>query len=556
MGLLSFMRSFTIRLRMVSAIAVVLVLLTVVGSVGLWGLSRMQTFNHDFAAHSYAELKSMGQLQAGLGALRLHERDMLLAHDAPDRVRAIKGQWDAALKDTHTRLADLQSGEADADNAVAADMARQLDLYAQAMAAVLPSLETGAFMTVAEALGAADPARSAFEPLAQHLQRLESLLVDEVVAAQTAADSTASRMWWLYALALLLAVVVVVPTTLANMQSICQPLQQAQGLAVAIARGDLTTRPDLRGADELTELMRCLVDMQSSLSRTVGEVRQTAESIRLASREIASGNQDLSNRTEQAAGNLQHTANGMEQITDKVRQSSEAAVSASHMARSNAEVAQRGGAVVGEVVSTMDQIHQSSQKIHDIIGVIDGIAFQTNILALNAAVEAARAGEAGRGFAVVAGEVRSLAQRSAEAAREIKTLISASVERVEAGTQQVQQAGATIGEIVDNAEKVSAFIADITRATGEQAENLTEINGAVGQLDQMTQQNAALVEQSAAAAESLREQAQRLSDVVAIFRLMEGDAGHPPLMPAATRGHRTPTDVGYSGPERRTQPRA
>jgi methyl-accepting chemotaxis protein len=380
------------------------------------------------------------------------------------------------------------------------------------------------------------------------------VLEAEVKAQVDASDAAGRLALGLFIAVLLVAVVVVVPTTLANMHSICRPLEQAQGLAVSIARGDLTTRPDLTGADELTELMRCLADMQASLSRTVGDVRQVADSIRVASSEIASGNQDLSHRTEETAGNLQQTAARMEQITGTVRQSREAAQSASRMARSNAEVAQRGGEVVGQVVSTMDDIHQSSQKIHDIIGVIDGIAFQTNILALNAAVEAARAGEAGRGFAVVAGEVRSLAQRSAEAAREIKALISASVERVGAGTQLVHQAGSTIRDIVDNAEKVSSFIAEITAATSEQAQGLAEINGAVGQLDQVTQQNAALVEQSAAAADSLREQAQRLAEVVAVFRLSADGAGHPPLQPAATRGHGAAM-APYRGPERRQLPR-
>jgi len=357
---------------------------------------------------------------------------------------------------------------------------------------------------------------------------------------------------WGFVGALLLALLLVLFTTLLNMVSITRPLEQAQGLAVAIARGDLGTQPDLSGHDELAQLMRNLADMQASLARTVGEVRQAAEGIRQASGEIASGNQDLSNRTEQTAGNLQQTAASMDQITAAVQQSSAAARSAQGMAQSNAEVAERGGQVVRQVVSTMDAINQSSQKIHDIIGVIDGIAFQTNILALNAAVEAARAGEAGRGFAVVASEVRSLAQRSAGAAREIKGLIGASVERVQAGTQQVHQAGRTIGEIVGNAQQVSAFIAEISSASGEQASGLAAVNGAVAELDQMTQQNAALVEQSAAAAQALLAQAQRLSELVAVFSLPDAaHPGHPPLQPTATRGHGSL--AAYQGLERRRE---
>jgi len=312
---------------------------------------------------------------------------------------------------------------------------------------------------------------------------------------------------------------VVVPTTLANMQSICRPLDQAQRLATAITQGDLTQTMAVNGKDELSQLMQALGGMQEALARIVGEVRRSSDGIGTASAQIASGNQDLSTRTEQAASSLQQTASSMEQINATVRQSADAARQASQMAVANAEVAARGGQVVGQVVTTMEEINQSSRKIGDIIGVIDGIAFQTNILALNAAVEAARAGEQGRGFAVVAGEVRNLAQRSAEAAKEIKTLIGNSVDKVDAGSRLVAEAGRTIGEIVANADKVSAFISDITTAATEQSNGIGQVNNAVSQLDQMTQQNAALVEESAAAAESLKDQASKLAGAVATFRL-------------------------------------
>jgi methyl-accepting chemotaxis protein len=234
---------------------------------------------------------------------------------------------------------------------------------------------------------------------------------------------------------------------------------------------------------------------------------------------VAGGNQDLSQRTEQTASSLQQAASSMTQLTGTVRQSAEAASQANQLADSASSVARRGGAVVGEVVSTMDQISTASRRIADIIGVIDGIAFQTNILALNAAVEAARAGEQGRGFAVVAGEVRSLAQRSAEAAKEIKSLIGSSVERVEAGSRLVQEAGGTMNEIVASVQRVSDIIGEISAAAGEQSSGIGQVSQSVTQLDAMTQQNAALVEQSAAAAESLREQSQRLSGLVSAFRL-------------------------------------
>ena len=266
--------------------------------------------------------------------------------------------------------------------------------------------------------------------------------------------------------------------------------------------------------------------LQLALSRmqaVVTSVQASASQIEVASREIASGNNDLSSRTEQAASNLEETAASMEQLNSTVRQSADSARQASQMAVANAEVAARGGNVVGRVVTTMEEINRASAKISDIIGVIDGIAFQTNILALNAAVEAARAGEQGRGFAVVASEVRSLAQRSADAAKEIKGLIGNSVERVEAGTRLVAEAGTTIDDVVINAQRVADIIGEITSAASEQSDGINQVNVAVTQLDQMTQQNAALVEESAAAAESLKDQASRLTQVVQIFRLSRPD---------------------------------
>jgi methyl-accepting chemotaxis protein len=263
------------------------------------------------------------------------------------------------------------------------------------------------------------------------------------------------------------------------------------------------------------QLVAALQHIQQSLV----QVNRSADSIATAAGEIASGNADLSQRTEQTASSLQQTASSVEQLTSNVRQNAEAAREANTLAGSAAEVAQRGGGAVAQVVSTMEDINASSKKIGDIIGTIDGIAFQTNILALNAAVEAARAGEQGRGFAVVASEVRSLAQRSAGAAREIKTLIGASVERVEAGSRQVAEAGRTMTELLGSVQRVREIISQISAATAEQSSGIGLVNGAVGDLDRMTQQNAALVEQSAAAAESLREQASRLTGLVGEFKL-------------------------------------
>ncbi len=291
---------------------------------------------------------------------------------------------------------------------------------------------------------------------------------------------------------------------------------QAMALMHSVAQGDLTVRP---GRTVPGSMLAALDEMIGSLRQTVGQVRQATDSIDTASTEIAMGNQDLSARTEQSASNLQETAASMEELTSTVNQSAESSRMAAQLAQEAAGVARAGGSKVAQVVSTMQDIHHSSQKINDIIGTIDGIAFQTNILALNAAVEAARAGEQGRGFAVVAGEVRNLAQRSAEAAKEIKGLIGASVDKVDVGSRLVADAGSTMNEIVASVQRVSDIIGEISAATGEQSQGIGQVGAAVAQLDQMTQQNAALVEESAAAAQSLREQAQRLTGVVATFRL-------------------------------------
>jgi len=326
-------------------------------------------------------------------------------------------------------------------------------------------------------------------------------------------------IWGLMVLAVLLlgaAIFVVVRRT------VSQPLGDLTTVVKAVADGDLTQSFHSAGRDEIGALVREVEGMRQRYQGALSQVRASADSISTASSEIASGNQDLSVRTEQTASNLQRTASSMEQLTATVRQSADSARQANQLAASAAEVAARGGTVVGQVVTTMDEINHSSRKIADIISVIDGIAFQTNILALNAAVEAARAGEQGRGFAVVASEVRSLAQRSAEAAKEIKTLITASVDKVTSGALLVKNAGDTMDEIVGSVQRVGDIIGEISSAAAEQSDGISEVNTAVSQLDQMTQQNAALVEQSAAAAESLREQAQRLAEAVAVFRLEGG----------------------------------
>jgi methyl-accepting chemotaxis protein len=300
---------------------------------------------------------------------------------------------------------------------------------------------------------------------------------------------------------------------------VSHPLTQLGAAVGAVAEGDLTQPMPSSRRDEIGTLMQNVESMRERLARSIGAVRRSVESISTASIEIAQGNGDLSTRTEHAASNLQQTASSMEQLTGTVKQTSESARTANQLASSAAEVASKGGSVVAQVVATMEEIQASSRKIADIIGTIDGIAFQTNILALNAAVEAARAGEQGRGFAVVAAEVRSLASRSAEAARQIKSLIGASVEKVDSGSRLVADAGLTMSEIVASVKRVNDMIGEITAAASEQAQGIGQVNASVSELDQMTQQNAALVEQSAAAAESLKHQARSLADAVGSFKV-------------------------------------
>ncbi len=296
-------------------------------------------------------------------------------------------------------------------------------------------------------------------------------------------------------------------------------LREVQKHLEAMTGGDLTTKPNPWGKDEAARLMGTLADMQGALRHIVSKVRGSSEQIVHASTEIASASMDLSARTEQAASNLEESASSMEEISSTIKHTAENAQEAARVAVSNSAVAVRGGEVIEQVVTTMQEIHASSAKISDIIGVIDGIAFQTNILALNAAVEAARAGEQGRGFAVVASEVRSLAQRSAQAAKEIKALITSSVERVDSGTRVVQGAGVTMKELVSNAKRMSDLLTEISGAAKEESAGVSQVGAAVQDLDRMTQQNAALVEQTAAAASSLKDQAVDLASEVAKFRL-------------------------------------
>lgn len=347
-------------------------------------------------------------------------------------------------------------------------------------------------------------------------------VLGRVYADETEGEIVAMRNQYTIAGALvLLLIAAILYWTIKRMISV--PLQQTIHIAARLGAGDLTVNSHTTREDDIGQLMRGIDSVGGGLAAVVGNVRTSSEAINIASREIATGNADLSGRTEAQAGSLEETASSMEELTSTVRQNADNAQQANQLVGSASEAATRGGQVVGQVVETMSSIKESSRKVVDIITVIDGIAFQTNILALNAAVEAARAGEQGRGFAVVASEVRSLAQRSAAAAKEIKALIGDSVDRVDAGSELVDQAGKTMQEIVSSVRRVADIMSEITAASNEQRSGIEEVNRAIVQMDEVTQQNAALVEQAAAAAESLQEQAAQLVQAVSVFRLHASD---------------------------------
>ncbi|MEY8875867.1 MAG: methyl-accepting chemotaxis protein [Leptothrix sp. (in: b-proteobacteria)] len=520
----SLMRQFTIRTRMLGAIGMVLGLLLLVGLVGLWGMQRMRASSDNFVQNPFVEVGHVARITLHLSELREAEGRLLHSLGNANETSAALAAWKAADDAVVANANKLLIGEEDPDNPVVRALLADQATYRSAFQGVADKVAKLEVSNAALLPALMAPALQAAAQVQTKLGSLQGVLAKEAQDDITDMQDTQQLVLMLFAASLGVTALLVIPLTLMNSISIVRPIDEAAALARDIAAGHLDTHVNTGGADEPAELLKALQAMQQSLGQIVRNIRQSSESISTASTEIASGNQDLSGRTEQTASNLQQTASSMEQLSGTVRQTADSARTANQLASSAAETAQRGGAVVAQVITNMDEINASSRKIAEIIGTIDGIAFQTNILALNAAVEAARAGEQGRGFAVVATEVRNLAQRSATAAREIKSLIGASVDKVESGSRLVNDAGSTMTEIVSGVQRVCDIIGEITAATTEQSSELGQVSGAVNQLDQMTQQNAALVEQSAAAAESLRDQAHKLSDVVRRFSV-DGDAG-------------------------------
>jgi methyl-accepting chemotaxis protein len=503
--------------RLALAFGAVVALMVIVVAIAGFGLERVRNDNtHLLNLQRRAALADQWRAQVQLNAARALA--IAQAGGAAEIEKFFAPQMKATSDSISVAQKDLTENIAsEKGKALLAEVGVKRDAYVAVRKDVLAKFKAG------DAAGGRTlldsqmvPAAGAYVGSLENLSAFQQTLVDEGLSRLEAATArTQLTMFVLLAAAVAAAAFFGWRVT----RSITQPLASTVAATGRIAAGDLSGTVAVGGRDEMSDMQRSLAEMQASLARLVTELRQGSESIGTASAEIASGGQDLSQRTEQTAGRLQQAASSLEELTGTVGHTADAARSANTLASSASEAAQHGGAVVAQVVSTMDDIKASSQKIADIIGTIDGIAFQTNILALNAAVEAARAGEQGRGFAVVASEVRSLAQRSATAAREIKALIGNSVERVDAGALLVSQAGSAMGDIVSRVQRVSDIIAEISSAAGEQSTGIGQVNTAVTELDSMTQQNAALVEQSAAAAESLREQAQRLAAAVDRFRL-------------------------------------
>ncbi|MBB4843788.1 methyl-accepting chemotaxis protein [Paucibacter oligotrophus] len=515
-------RNVNIGLRLGAGFCVLLGLLISIALIGILKIGSINEHVEFFSVNVVPSLKIVDTLRSSTQSLRRLESQHLLLStekemdEMEQRIAGIHKNIENGLKAYDPLVAD----ETDKRNldAVRSAVSAYQALWSRlrALSHQIPAdpskLELAKKLLFGES-------RSAFEVLNKSLDALwdyNDVLLER--GSKEAAEGYRSAVWLVSSLSLA-AVGMGAVAAVWITRSITQPMNQAVAAAERIGAGDLSSRIEVTGRDETAHLLSSLKQMNAGLVDIVSRVRNSSDSIATGSAEIANGNADLSQRTEEQASNLQQTAASMEELTATVKQNADTARQASQMATSASAVATQGGEVVGRVVATMEQITASSKRINDIIGVIDGIAFQTNILALNAAVEAARAGEQGRGFAVVAGEVRSLAQRSAEAAKEIKSLISASVENVEAGAKLCDDAGKTMGDIVNQVKRVTDLIGEISSSSMEQSTGIGQIGDAVTQLDQVTQQNAALVEESAAAAESLKHQAAHLAQTVAQFKL-------------------------------------
>jgi len=506
--------------RLALAFGLLLFIMAAISATGVWRLQGLAETTHQLGTIDNEKLKMAVQWRQTIDLNWIRTRASIMDADT-SRIPLWQADMDKTSEISNAsrkRLVELVQTEEGKKLLASIDAAREA--YRTPRAAVLKRRQAGEDVT-AVLERELKPLAEAYSESIHKLEEQQQKLYD---AALVRAEENAAQGRLILVVGAVLALLLGAASAFVLTRSITGPLRQAARSARFIADGDLTQPVHSTGRDEAAELLQALKTMQDNLLGIVGNVRSGTDTIATASSEIAAGNHDLSSRTEQQASSLEETAASMEELTSTVKQNADNARQANQLAVSASSVAVKGGTVVAEVVGTMGAINASSRKIVDIIGVIDGIAFQTNILALNAAVEAARAGEQGRGFAVVAAEVRNLAQRSAAAAKEIKTLIGDSVDKVEEGSKQVAEAGKTMDEIVDSVKRVTDIMAEITAASQEQTSGIEQINQAITQMDQVTQQNAALVEQAAAAASSLQEQASGLSQVVSVFKVHGGHA--------------------------------
>ena len=530
-------RNLKIGVRMGLGFGVMLLLLCIVSGLGMWRLNGMGLAVDVMAQRALVKERIAAEWLVATSTNSIRTFALVKSNDAADQQYFQKGiaQTSLGITENSKKLFDLL--DTPEEKALFADSVAKRAVYVGLRGDILKLKAEGQNAQVAQLTEEKlVPALSAYDASIKNMLQHQKATIDQTVTAIDAMYRSGQfSMLVLAVIALGMGVLIAWRLT----SGITRPLGQALRVAQTVAAGDLTSQIRVSTHDETGQLMQALKDMNTSLVGIVGNVRQGTDTIATASSQIAAGNQDLSSRTEQQASSLEETAASMEELTSTVKQNADNARQANQLAVSASSVAVKGGAVVAQVVDTMGAINTSSKKIVDIIGVIDGIAFQTNILALNAAVEAARAGEQGRGFAVVAAEVRNLAQRSAAAAKEIKTLIGDSVDKVEEGSRQVAQAGRTMDEIVDSVRRVTDIMAEIEAASREQTQGIEQINQAITQMDQVTQQNAALVEEAAAAAQSLQEEASGLSQVVSVFQL--GQAAHHGRQPIhLAHARRTP----------------
>jgi methyl-accepting chemotaxis protein len=508
--------------RLVLLVATSVVALVLVGGAGFWGMHRLQSENRALIDGEIAQVVRLAELGQLLAKLRQAEKDIVIEVADPRRVEEFAVRWEAAYKDATLTIADLKkAGQRGTKESMAnlESIEQRATAYAKGFRDFASRAKNGEFK---DSLDAAD-ASMAFKSSTDEAENLARVQLDKERAQSRARGDALEVMATVteraILIALALATIISVLMGVVIVRSVRSKVASAKRIAQTIASGDLSKPVHVDGDDELAQLLRALSEMQGGLDRVVREIRDASENIHTVSAEIAMGNDHLSSRTEAQASSLEQTSNSLEGLTEKVRRNTDETERARGVVSATSTAADQGGAMVRDVVSNMGQISTASKKIGDIIGVIDGIAFQTNILALNAAVEAARAGEQGRGFAVVAGEVRTLAQRSAGAAKEIKALIANSMASVEAGNKLVARTGDTINGVVERVREVSDIISGIATATAAQKRGIEEVSGAVTDIGETTQQNAALVEQSAAAAASLKLQAARLNQAVQAFRL-------------------------------------